>query len=161
MASSNFVDYVKIFCRSGKGGAGSRHFIRTKRTPKGGPDGGDGGRGGHIILEADKKKNIFRELQERRRPRHLLHQLQERSRMAQQEQAALDVLTRYEPEKQTAALNIQCSGFYFGVNTKASLSCFFWLSSCYARCAAPQAWCSCTARLSCCYCKYRTSRRPC
>lgn len=54
MASSNFVDYVKIFCRSGKGGAGSRHFIRTKRTPKGGPDGGDGGRGGHIILEADK-----------------------------------------------------------------------------------------------------------
>ncbi|MBQ3681113.1 MAG: GTPase ObgE, partial [Paludibacteraceae bacterium] len=40
MASSNFVDYVKIFCRSGKGGAGSRHFIRTKRTPKGGPDGG-------------------------------------------------------------------------------------------------------------------------
>jgi GTP-binding protein len=59
MASSNFVDYVKIFCRSGKGGAGSRHFIRTKRTPKGGPDGGDGGRGGHIILEADKKKIFF------------------------------------------------------------------------------------------------------
>ena len=49
MASSNFVDYVKIYCRSGKGGAGSTHFHREKFIPKGGPDGGDGGRGGHII----------------------------------------------------------------------------------------------------------------
>ncbi|MDE5605959.1 MAG: GTPase ObgE, partial [Bacteroidales bacterium] len=47
MASSNFIDYVKIFCRSGNGGAGSRHFFRSRSTPKGGPDGGDGGRGGH------------------------------------------------------------------------------------------------------------------
>lgn len=54
MASSNFVDYVKIFCRSGKGGAGSTHFYRDKLTAKGGPDGGDGGRGGHIILRGNK-----------------------------------------------------------------------------------------------------------
>ena len=50
MPSSNFVDYVKIFCRSGKGGAGSAHLHRAKYRPKGGPDGGDGGRGGHVIL---------------------------------------------------------------------------------------------------------------
>lgn len=50
MADSNFVDYVKINCRSGSGGAGSRHFRREKFVPRGGPDGGDGGRGGHIIL---------------------------------------------------------------------------------------------------------------
>lgn len=48
---SNFVDYVKICCRSGKGGAGSAHLHRDKRTAMGGPDGGDGGRGGHIILK--------------------------------------------------------------------------------------------------------------
>jgi pyruvate/2-oxoacid:ferredoxin oxidoreductase beta subunit len=54
MAGSNFVDYVKIFCRSGKGGAGSAHFHRDNMTTKGGPDGGDGGRGGHIILRAKK-----------------------------------------------------------------------------------------------------------
>lgn len=52
---SNFIDYVKIFCHSGKGGAGSAHFFRSKRNPKGGPDGGDGGRGGHIILRGDKQ----------------------------------------------------------------------------------------------------------
>jgi len=51
MASSNFVDYVKIFCRSGKGGAGSMHMRREKFIPKGGPDGGDGGRGGHVIIQ--------------------------------------------------------------------------------------------------------------
>ncbi len=54
MAESNFVDYVKIFCRSGKGGPGSTHFHREKYIPKGGPDGGDGGRGGHVILRANK-----------------------------------------------------------------------------------------------------------
>ncbi len=53
MADSNFIDYVKILCRSGKGGAGSRHFHRAKYVPKGGPDGGDGGRGGHIILKGN------------------------------------------------------------------------------------------------------------
>ncbi len=54
MAESNFIDYVKILCRSGKGGAGSRHFYRAKYVPKGGPDGGDGGRGGHIILRGNR-----------------------------------------------------------------------------------------------------------
>ena len=54
MASSNFVDYVKIFCRSGKGGPGSMHFHREKYIPKGGPDGGDGGRGGHVILRGNR-----------------------------------------------------------------------------------------------------------
>ena len=53
MADSNFIDYVKVLCRSGKGGAGSRHFYRAKYVPKGGPDGGDGGRGGHIILKGN------------------------------------------------------------------------------------------------------------
>tara|TARA_B100001758_G_scaffold243040_1_gene252210 strand:+ start:1276 stop:2271 length:996 start_codon:yes stop_codon:yes gene_type:complete len=69
--NSNFVDYVKIFLRSGKGGAGSTHLHRDKTTAKGGPDGGDGGRGGHIILKGNKqmwtllhlkyKKHIFAE----------------------------------------------------------------------------------------------------
>lgn len=54
MADSNFIDYVKILCRSGKGGAGSLHFHRAKYVPKGGPDGGRGGRGGHIILRGNK-----------------------------------------------------------------------------------------------------------
>ena len=54
MANSNFIDYVKIYCRSGKGGKGSTHFHREKFIPKGGPDGGDGGRGGHIILKGNK-----------------------------------------------------------------------------------------------------------
>ena len=53
MADSNFIDYVKIFCASGHGGAGSMHLHRAKYVPKGGPDGGDGGRGGHIILRAN------------------------------------------------------------------------------------------------------------
>ncbi len=51
---SNFVDYVKIYCRSGKGGKGSTHLHREKTIPKGGPDGGDGGRGGHVILRGNK-----------------------------------------------------------------------------------------------------------
>tara|TARA_B100001250_G_scaffold137918_1_gene117990 strand:- start:2243 stop:3241 length:999 start_codon:yes stop_codon:yes gene_type:complete len=69
--NSNFVDYVKIFCRSGKGGAGSTHFLRNKTTSKGGPDGGDGGHGGNIIVRGNKqmwtllhlkyKKHIFAE----------------------------------------------------------------------------------------------------
>ena len=53
MPESNFIDYVKIFCASGHGGAGSVHLHRAKYVPKGGPDGGDGGRGGHIILRAN------------------------------------------------------------------------------------------------------------
>ena len=54
MASASFIDYVKIYCRSGKGGPGSMHFHRAKYVPKGGPDGGDGGRGGHIILRGNR-----------------------------------------------------------------------------------------------------------
>ncbi len=54
MSSSNFVDYVKIYCKTGKGGPGSKHLYRDKLTMKGGPDGGDGGRGGHIILKGSK-----------------------------------------------------------------------------------------------------------
>lgn len=66
---SNFVDYIKIFCRSGRGGKGSAHLRREKFIPKGGPDGGDGGRGGHIIVRGNSqlwtllhlryKKHIF------------------------------------------------------------------------------------------------------
>ena len=55
MSNANFVDYVKIFCRSGKGGAGSAHLHRDKLTRKGGPDGGDGGRGGHVIIRANNQ----------------------------------------------------------------------------------------------------------
>lgn len=54
MAEQNFVDYVKICCRSGAGGAGSVHFLRDRKNPRGGPDGGDGGRGGHIILRGNR-----------------------------------------------------------------------------------------------------------
>ncbi len=56
MTEQNFVDYVKILFRSGKGGAGSVHFYRGPGIPKGGPDGGDGGHGGHIILKADPQE---------------------------------------------------------------------------------------------------------
>ena len=69
--NTNFIDYVKIFCRSGKGGAGSTHFHRSKTTSKGGPDGGDGGNGGNIILRGNSqmwtllhlkfKKHLFAE----------------------------------------------------------------------------------------------------
>ncbi len=52
--ASNFIDYVKIYCRSGKGGAGAMHLHRAKYVPKGGPDGGDGGRGGHVILRGNR-----------------------------------------------------------------------------------------------------------
>ena len=53
MSGENFVDYVKICCRSGKGGPGSSHFMRNRVTAKGGPDGGDGGRGGHVIVRGN------------------------------------------------------------------------------------------------------------
>ena len=52
---NNFIDYIRIFARSGHGGAGARHFMRNKLTAKGGPDGGDGGRGGHIILRGNSQ----------------------------------------------------------------------------------------------------------
>ena len=54
MEKTNFIDYIRVFCRSGHGGAGSSHFMRNKLTAKGGPDGGDGGRGGHIVLRGNK-----------------------------------------------------------------------------------------------------------
>lgn len=56
MASSNFIDHVKIYLRSGNGGAGAVHFRREKHVPKGGPDGGDGGRGGHIIIKGNPQR---------------------------------------------------------------------------------------------------------
>lgn len=55
MEKGNFVDYIRVFCRSGKGGAGSAHMARVKFNPKAGPDGGDGGRGGHIILKGNSQ----------------------------------------------------------------------------------------------------------
>jgi GTP-binding protein len=55
MSNPNFIDYVKIYCKSGNGGKGSSHFRREKFAPKGGPDGGDGGRGGNIILKGNKQ----------------------------------------------------------------------------------------------------------
>ena len=55
MSSENFIDYVKIFTRSGKGGAGSAHLKRIKYNAKAGPDGGDGGRGGHVIIRANSQ----------------------------------------------------------------------------------------------------------
>lgn len=55
MAKSNFIDHVKINCRSGNGGKGSSHFRREKYIPKGGPDGGDGGRGGHVIVKGNEQ----------------------------------------------------------------------------------------------------------
>ena len=54
MEKTNFIDYIRIFCRSGHGGAGSKHFMRTKFNAQAGPDGGDGGRGAHIILRGNK-----------------------------------------------------------------------------------------------------------
>jgi GTP-binding protein len=55
MTEGNFVDYIKIYAKSGKGGRGSSHMRREKFVPRGGPDGGDGGRGGHIILKGNKQ----------------------------------------------------------------------------------------------------------
>ena len=55
MEKTNFIDYIRIFAKSGHGGSGSRHFMRNKLTAMGGPDGGDGGRGGHIILRGNKQ----------------------------------------------------------------------------------------------------------
>jgi GTP-binding protein len=55
MERSNFIDYIRIFAKSGHGGSGSRHFLRNKLTALGGPDGGDGGRGGHIILKGNSQ----------------------------------------------------------------------------------------------------------
>lgn len=66
MSGSNFVDYVKIYCRSGHGGAGSAHLRREKFIPKGGPDGGDGGRGGHIILRGNSQMWTLLHLRYRR-----------------------------------------------------------------------------------------------
>ncbi len=54
MTEGNFVDYIKIYASSGKGGRGSAHLHREKYITKGGPDGGDGGRGGHVIIKGDK-----------------------------------------------------------------------------------------------------------
>ncbi|WP_202923375.1 GTPase ObgE [Pontibacter pudoricolor] len=66
MASSNFIDYVKICSRSGHGGGGSAHLHRDKKTAKGGPDGGDGGRGGHVILKGNSQLWTLLHLQYRK-----------------------------------------------------------------------------------------------
>ena len=83
--NTNFIDYVKIFCRSGKGGAGSTHFHRSKITSKGGPDGGNGGRGGNIVLIGDSN---LRTLQDFRYKKNTLlqtgiqdHQIQNLEKM--------------------------------------------------------------------------------
>jgi GTP-binding protein len=55
MERTNFIDLIRIFAKSGHGGAGARHFMRNKLTAYGGPDGGDGGRGGHIILRGNSQ----------------------------------------------------------------------------------------------------------
>jgi GTPase len=55
MEKTNFIDYIRVFCRSGHGGAGCKHFMRTKYNAQAGPDGGDGGRGAHIILRGNKQ----------------------------------------------------------------------------------------------------------
>lgn len=66
MASSNFIDHIKLDARAGKGGAGSVHFRREKSEPKGGPDGGDGGRGGHIILQGNTQLSTLLHLRYRK-----------------------------------------------------------------------------------------------
>lgn len=66
MASTNFIDYVKLYLKAGKGGAGLVHFMRAKFVPKGGPDGGDGGRGGHIFLRGDKQRSTLLHLKYRK-----------------------------------------------------------------------------------------------
>jgi GTP-binding protein len=66
MTFSNFIDYVKIYCRSGSGGAGSAHLRREKYVPKGGPDGGNGGRGGHVILRGNQQMWTLLHLKYRR-----------------------------------------------------------------------------------------------
>ena len=66
MSGSNFVDYIKVFCRAGNGGAGSAHLRREKFIPKGGPDGGDGGRGGHVILRGNNQMWTLLHLKYRR-----------------------------------------------------------------------------------------------
>lgn len=66
MPQTNFIDHVILYCRSGKGGAGSVHFYRDRRTPKGGPDGGNGGRGGHIILKGNSNRRTLLHLRYRK-----------------------------------------------------------------------------------------------
>jgi GTPase len=66
LPQTNFIDHVILYCRSGKGGAGSVHFYRDRRTPKGGPDGGNGGRGGHIILKGNSNTRTLLHLRYRK-----------------------------------------------------------------------------------------------
>ena len=66
MPQTNFIDHVILYCRSGKGGSGSVHFYRDRRTPKGGPDGGNGGRGGHIILKGNSNTRTLLHLRYRK-----------------------------------------------------------------------------------------------
>jgi GTP-binding protein len=81
MPESNFVDYVKICCRSGKGGKGAMHFLRDKRTAMGGPDGGDGGRGGNIIVRGSSQQWTLLHLKYRK---HIIAEAGENGRGANQ-----------------------------------------------------------------------------
>lgn len=81
MPESNFVDYVKICCRSGKGGKGAMHFLRDKRTAMGGPDGGDGGRGGNIIVRGSTQQWTLLHLKYRK---HIIAEAGENGRGANQ-----------------------------------------------------------------------------
>lgn len=81
MAESNFVDYVKICCRSGKGGKGAMHLLRDKRTAMGGPDGGDGGRGGNIIVRGSSQQWTLLHLKYRK---HVIAEAGENGRGANQ-----------------------------------------------------------------------------
>lgn len=81
MAESNFVDYVKICCRTGKGGKGAMHFLRDKRTAMGGPDGGDGGRGGNIIVRGNAQQWTLLHLKYRK---HIIAEPGENGRGANQ-----------------------------------------------------------------------------
>ena len=67
MTEGNFVDYVKLFVRSGNGGKGSIHLHREKYIDKGGPDGGDGGRGGHILFSADSNLHTLQDIRYHKR----------------------------------------------------------------------------------------------
>jgi len=93
MPSSNFVDYVKICCRSGKGGAGSRHFMRDRTNAKGGPDGGDGGKGGDVIIVGNEQLWTLLHLKYRKHiiAKHGENGGRQRSFGAQGEEAVIEV----------------------------------------------------------------------
>jgi GTPase len=113
MPDSNFVDYVKIYCRSGNGGAGSTHFRREKFIPKGGPDGGDGGQGGNIILRGNDQMWTLLHLKYRR---HIFAENGE-SGGAQQSTGASGKNVIVEVPLGTIAKNEETGEFIFEITT--------------------------------------------